>query len=256
MTEGSRKVDDPQLKDLDHSEHTNKLEGDQDQGITAEKKDDLKRNSEKKGTMASGFCGRCGKIGHCSEECLKPILCGRCKQEGHMARACEEVLPWECIAPFVGLASPSQGFHVIQNEGLEETNREMANCALIIITKGLVTARQIENEFKAQSGSQSTWRWFAKRISENIFQMRFPTAKKMEVLSFFTDMQMGTAPDVTFKVEQWNANVGAKVMLETTWFRIFDIPMEKRYVQRACIIASLVGLPLEVNSQNPKRWDL
>ena len=38
MTEGSRKVDDPQLKDLDHSEHTNKLEGDQDQGITAEKK--------------------------------------------------------------------------------------------------------------------------------------------------------------------------------------------------------------------------
>ena len=101
-----------------------------------------------------------------------------------MARVCEEVLPWECLAPFVGLVSSSQGFHVIQNEGVEETNREMANCALIKITKGSVTARQLENEFKAQAGPQSTWRWFAKRMSENTFQMRFPTAKKVEELVF------------------------------------------------------------------------
>ena len=58
--------------------------------------------------------------------------------------------------------------------------------------------------------------------------MRFPTAKKIEELSFFTGMQMGTVPDVTFKVEPWNANVGAKGKLETAWFRIFGLPMEKR----------------------------
>ena len=127
-----------------------------------------------------------------------------------MARVCEEGLPWECLAPFVGLASSSQGFHVIQNEGVEEINREMANCALIKITKGSVTARQLENEFKAQAGPQSIWRWFAKRMSENIFQMRFPTAKKVEELAFFPGMQMGTVPDVTFKVEPWNANVGGQ----------------------------------------------
>ena len=73
----------------------------------------------------------------------------------------------------------------------------MANCALIKITKGSVTARQLESEFKAQAGPN----WFAKKISENTFQMRFPTAKKVEELSFFTGMQMGTVPDVTFKVE-------------------------------------------------------
>jgi len=97
------------------------------------------------------------------------MVCSRCKKEGHVSRVCEEVLPWECIAPFVGLASSSQGFHVIQSEGLEETNKEMVNCTLIKIITGSVTARQLENEFKAQSGPQSTWRWFAKKISENTF---------------------------------------------------------------------------------------
>ena len=84
---------------------------------------------------------------------------------------------------------------------MEESGKEIANCALIKIPKGSVTARQLESEFKAQEGPNSTWRWFAKKISENTFQMRFPTAKKVEELSFFTGMQMGTVPDVTFKVE-------------------------------------------------------
>ena len=142
----------------------------------------------------------------------------RCKKEGHVPRVCEELLPWECLAPFVGLASSSQGFHVIHNEGVADTTREATNCALIRIIKGNVTARQLENEFKAQAGPQSTWRWFAKNVSENSFQMKFPTAKKVEELSFFTAMQMGTVPDVTFKVEHWNSNVGAKGSLETAWF--------------------------------------
>lgn len=65
--------------------------------------------------------------------------------------------------------------------------------------------------------------------------MRFPTTKKVEELSFFTGMQMGTVPDVTFKVEQWNPNVGAKSMLETAWFRIFGIPLEKRTEKKVCL---------------------
>jgi len=60
-------------------------------------------------------------------------VCGRCKKEGHVPRACEEIMPWDCVAPFV--AAPGQGFHVVQNEGVEENVKEMATCALIRITK-------------------------------------------------------------------------------------------------------------------------
>lgn len=131
----------------------------------------------------------------------------------------------------------------------------MANCALIKITKGSVTTRQLESEFKSQASPNCTSRWFAKKISENTFQMRFPTAKKVEELSFFTGMQMGTVPDVTFKVELWNPNVGAISKLETAWFRIFGIPLEKRNDKKVSFVASLVGLPMEIDKNNLKRWE-
>jgi hypothetical protein len=68
----------------------------------------------------------------------------------------------------------------------------------------------VEGEFKTQAGPSSTWRWFAKKVTENKFQMKFPTAKKVEELAFFNGMMMGTIPGVTFKVEPWNPNAGAK----------------------------------------------
>jgi hypothetical protein len=68
-------------------------------------------------------------------------------------------------------------------------------------------------------------------------------------------MMMGTVPGVTFKVEPWNPNVGAKPKMETAWFRITCIPHEKRTERRVSLVASLVGLPLEVDKANLKRWD-
>jgi hypothetical protein len=49
----------------------------------------------------------------------------------------------------------------------------------------MATARQVEDEFKAQAGPNSTWRWFVKKVVENKYQMKFPTAKKVEELAFF-----------------------------------------------------------------------
>lgn len=119
----------------------------------------------------------------------------------------------------------------------------------------MATARQVEGEFQAQAGPSSTWRWFAKKVAENKFQMKFSTAKKVEELAFFTGMQMGTVPGVTFKVEPWNPYAGAKAKLDAAWFRISGIPLEKRTEKRACYVASLVGIPLEVDKPNIKKWE-
>ncbi|KAG2647237.1 hypothetical protein PVAP13_2KG582859, partial [Panicum virgatum] len=164
-------------------------------------------------------------------------------------------MPWDYLAPFVGFAAPGQGFHVIQNEGHEESGKETSSCALIRIISGTVSARQLELEFKAQAGPQSTWRWFAKKINENLYQMRFPTTKKVDDLSFFLGMQMATVPGASFKVEKWNPNAGAKRALEIAWFRIFGLPMELRTERKASFVASCVGLPLEVVQVNLKRWE-
>jgi hypothetical protein len=120
------------------------------------------------------------------------------------------------------------GFHIIQDDEYGESQKDMANTAIITIKEGLVTARQVEGEFKAQDGPSSTWRWFAKKISDNKFQMKFPTAQKLEELSLFTGMEMRKVPGIKFKVEKWNPFMGAKAEIETAWFKIFGLPAEKR----------------------------
>jgi hypothetical protein len=197
-----------------------------------------------------------GKWGHKSEECYRPLVCSRCKKkEGHVPRACSEYLPWECIDPFCGLAAPELGFHIIQDEDSGDIAKDKSNYALITIKQGPATARQVENEYKAQAGASSTWRWFAKKVAENKFQMKFPTAKEIEDLGFLSGMLMGTVPGVTFKVEPWNPHVGAKAKIEEAWFRIDGITFEKRSEKRACYVACLVGIPLEVDKVNLKKWD-
>jgi hypothetical protein len=164
-------------------------------------------------------------------------------------------MPWECIAPFCGLAAPELGFHIIQDDEYGEAAKEMTNTKIITIKEGLVSARQVEDEFKAQVGLSSTWRWFAKKIADNKFQMKFPTTQKVDEFSFFIGMEMRTVPGVKFKVDKWNPFVGAKAELETVWFRISGLPTEKRSEKRAAYVASLVGILVEVDKNNLKRWE-
>ncbi|CAN6381079.1 unnamed protein product [Urochloa humidicola] len=201
------------------------------------------------------LCEKCGKTGHKTEDCFRPIVCGRCKKEGHVARVCVEIKPWECIAPFCGFAAPGQGIHVIQDDNLGDNQRDMSNWALITVIEGTASSRQIENEFKAQAGPNSNWRWYAKKVADNKFQLKFPTAGKVEDLAFFTGMKMRTVPDVTIKVDKWNPHSGAKAELSSAWFRIFGIPMESRTETKACLVGSMVGVPLEVDKVNLKRWE-
>nr|TKW37362.1 hypothetical protein SEVIR_1G042300v2 [Setaria viridis] len=163
-------------------------------------------------------------------------------------------MPWEFIAPCCGLAASELGFHIIQDDDYGDATKDMAYCALMTIKEGEVTARQVEGEFKTQAGPTSTWRWYAKKVAENKFQMKFPTAKKVEELSFFIGMQMRMVPNISFKVEQWNPHAGAKAEISSAWFRIFGIPLEKKDRKEDLICWLSFGIPLEVDKINSKRW--
>jgi hypothetical protein len=85
--------------------------------------------------------------------------------------------------------------------------------------------------------------------------MMFPTTNKVEELYFFNGMEMRIVPGVKFKVDKWNPHTGAKANIASAWFRISGIPTEKRIEKKAAMIASLVGIPLEVAKNNLKIWD-
>jgi hypothetical protein len=77
----------------------------------------------------------------------------------------------------------------------------------------------------------------------------------MEELTFFNEMMMGIVQGATFKVEPRNPTVGAKEKLESAWFRIAGIPTEKRTEKGVYMVASLVGIPLEVDKFNLTKWE-
>lgn len=81
---------------------------------------------------AQGVCIRCGKVGHTTEDCFRPLVCTRYK-EGHVPRACPKSTPWGYIAPFCRLAAPKLGFHIIRDDDTGEFAKDISNFALIII---------------------------------------------------------------------------------------------------------------------------
>jgi hypothetical protein len=238
-------------------EHSGNQDGMANTGQEMERNvsENVRDNRVNQGHNVLGVCIRCGKPGHASDACHNPIICERCNQEGHVARVCMEKMPWDFNVPFFGISAYGQGFHFIKSAVTEEGIKDMSNIALITITEGVATAKQIEAEFRLKAGPESSWRWYAKKIDDNKFQMRFPNAKTIEDVSYFMEMRMRTLPTVLIKVEKWNSSAGSKGPLDSAWFRIRGIPYEKRSYSNVCLVASKVGVPLEVDKTNLTKFE-
>lgn len=77
---------------------------------------------------------------------------------------------------------------MIESAMSDEGIKDMSNTTLITITTCDASAKPIKNEFKVKAGPTSTWRWYMlRRLEREKNQMRFPNAKTIEDLSYFTD---------------------------------------------------------------------
>jgi hypothetical protein len=144
---------------------------------------------------------------------------------------------------------------VIKSYTADEGIKDMATMALITITAGQGTARDIENDFRLKAGPNSSWRWYAKKVGENRYQMTFPNVQTIEDLAHFTKIRMRSKPNVVIKLEKWNPATGSKGVLDVAWFRIFNIPPKKRSYSNVCMEASKVGLPLKVDKDSLHKND-
>lgn len=62
-------------------------------------------------------------------------------------------------------------------------------------------------------------------------------------------------PEVVIKLEKWNPAIDSKGALDVAWFRISNIPVEKWSYSNVCMVASKVGLPLEVDKDSLNKND-
>jgi hypothetical protein len=81
-----------------------------------------------------------------------------------------------------------QGFLCMPNRSAEQNARERVNTAMTIVVKGVVTAKQIEEEFTRIL--PSVWRWTARRVADNMFTMTFPNALLINEWACFNPISM------------------------------------------------------------------
>ena len=79
---------------------------------------------------------------------------------------------------------PNQSFFYIDESIDPKAVREKASTSIITVKRGELTAKQIENEFKSVVSSEH-WKWSERKITNNKFSMRFPTAKMVLEYSKF-----------------------------------------------------------------------
>ena len=91
------------------------------------------------------------------------------------------------------------------------------------------------------------WKWSAKKIADNKFSMRFPTAKMILDYANFNHGVKGL--DVQFTMEPWTSAMGAKGQLQQAWFRVSGIPIDQRGLRKIAKIGGLVGKTLVIDER-------
>jgi hypothetical protein len=139
---------------------------------------------------------------------------------------------------------PNQSFFFIDEHIDQKVLRERASTAIITVTRGKMTAKQLEVEFGNIIDSV-TWRWSAKKVTENKFVMRFPSAKMVQEYSKF-NLSIKSV-DAQISIETWSSSVGAEGKLEQAWFKVRGIPIDQRGVRTIAKVGGLVAKSVEID---------
>jgi hypothetical protein len=191
-----------------------------------------------------------------------PIICFRCKDFGHMAidyrkgwnaelgKQFQE--PYhggpkqlsEMVASLCATQVDGQAFFLIPDRPSQIQSKERTTTAIITVLKGEVNAKQLEDEFTRLLSR--TWRWTVRKVADNKFTMRFPSVQLIKDWSRFNPMKMRIVK-AKIQIDQWNGSIGAKTELQWAWFRVREIPYDKKSEDTAAYAGSLVGATMEVD---------
>lgn len=123
--------------------------------------------------------------------------------------------------------------------------KDRSSSVVISVIEGIASCREIENEFTKFFASG--WRCTARQIGPDKYVMRFPNAREVEKACYQDRFTMcGCA--ATLRLTHWTTSVGAKAELNIAWVRVSNIPTDKRTERNASFDASLVGVPLEIDT--------
>ena len=79
--------------------------------------------------------------------------------------------------------------------------------------------------------------------------MRFPNGKMVKDWGYFRPLGMRTV-DASITIDSWSPAIDAKGQLQQAWFRVKEIPIDKRSVKTVAKIGGLVGKTVEIDERS------
>uniref|UniRef100_A0A8I6WGQ9 DUF4283 domain-containing protein n=1 Tax=Hordeum vulgare subsp. vulgare TaxID=112509 RepID=A0A8I6WGQ9_HORVV len=169
----------------------------------------------------------------------------RCSKLGHLASVCREFLLWECVASMCAFQSRGQGFYFIHDSCTANQMKERSNKIVVTIVEGETSTRQMEldlNDYLATG-----WHCSAHAIGPGGFVVSFPNPRAVAQICYVGRIILKTN-GVVINVSKWSSAVGSKGVMEVAWVKISNAPLDKRSERNLAYVASLVGIPLEIDT--------
>ncbi|KAI4983975.1 hypothetical protein ZWY2020_040765 [Hordeum vulgare] len=91
------------------------------------------------------------------------------------------------------------------------------------------------------------WRCSAHAIGPGVFVVRFPNPRVVAQICYVGRIVLKTSGDV-INVTKWSSAVGSKGVMEVAWVKVSNVPLDKRSERNMAYVASLLGVPLEIDS--------
>ncbi|KAE8800488.1 hypothetical protein D1007_23980 [Hordeum vulgare] len=122
--------------------------------------------------------------------------------------------------------------------------KERSNNIVVSIVEGETSTRQMEldlNDYLATG-----WRCSAHAIGPGVFVVRFPNPRAVAQICYVGRIVLKTSGAVV-NVTKWSSAVGSKGVMEVAWVKVSNVPLDKRSERNMAYVASLVGVPLEID---------
>ncbi|KAG2564270.1 hypothetical protein PVAP13_8KG244700 [Panicum virgatum] len=191
-------------------------------------------------------CSVCGLKNHTSEDCRRREFCEMCGFANHGTLDCKKEPLWNMGPELCAAQVPDQSFFYIDEHIDMKTSKDKSSTAIIFVVKGELTAKQIEDEF-CSIISHEYWKWSARAIAKNKYDMRFPNAKMVHDYSRF---KLGVKEgDELMIIEPWNSSMGAKGQLQQVWFKVSGIPIDQRSLRTISKVGGLGGKTMAIDEQ-------
>ena len=104
------------------------------------------------------------------------MFCELCGFANHGTLDCKREPFWNSGPELCAAQLTRQSFFYIDENIDPKASKDKASTAIITVVRGELSAKMIENEFQ-RLVSSAQWKWSARKIADNKYSMRFPTAK-------------------------------------------------------------------------------